>query len=413
MTKKTTVAVFTLGCKTNSYESGQIAAALKNIGYDVSEGLIKADIYVLNTCAVTAEAEGKSRQAVARVRKLNPDCKIIVTGCAAEKNAAQFEKLPNVTLISGNANKIKICEAVNNCGVIVKPIEKNYVHYIDAEHQKTRAYVKIQDGCDNYCSYCIVPYLRGKSRSRSIESILSEVSSQNAKEYVLNGIDISQYGKDIGSSLTELLKALSGVNARIRLGSIYQNVIDDEFLRAMKKNVCKHLHLSLQSGCDNVLKSMNRHYTADDYFKTVCKIREFYPDCGITTDIIVGFPTETEKDFVDTCEFTKKVGFSDIHVFPYSPRSGTKAYELGKIDSAEMKSRVERLTEIKKELKDAYIEKFLGKRASVLVEEKKGDMNVGYTDNYIRVYIGEKAKIGDIVDVTLTEKFKEGVIGVL
>ncbi|HPG92093.1 MAG TPA: tRNA (N(6)-L-threonylcarbamoyladenosine(37)-C(2))-methylthiotransferase MtaB [Clostridia bacterium] len=413
MNNKNTIAVFTLGCKTNSYESGQIAAALRNSGYNVFEGLVFADIYVLNTCAVTAEAEGKSRQAIARAKKLNPNCKIIVTGCAAEKNALQFKNIPNVTFIRGNADKIKIAQMVENIGVSVSPIEKKYIHFIDSEQAKTRAYIKIQDGCDNYCSYCIVPYLRGQSRSRSVISIVNEIKSLKAKEYVLNGIDISQYGKDIGTTLSQLLVALHDIDARIRLGSIYQNVIDDELLFAMKKNVCKHLHLSLQSGCDKVLKSMNRHYTTEQYYETVKKIRHYYPDCGITTDIIVGFPTETEEDFFETCEFTKKVGFSDIHIFPYSPRKGTKAYELGKIESDVMKVRVEKLTNIKKQLKDSFIEKFLGKMMGVLVEEKKSGFYVGYTDNYIRVYIGEKVKIGEIVEVTLTEKYKEGVLGVL
>ncbi len=412
--KKPTVAVFTLGCKTNSYESGQIVTALRESGYAVTEGLVPADIFVLNTCAVTAEAESKSRQAVARARKLNPDCKIVVTGCAAEKNAAQFAALQNVTLVRGNAYKSALSGIIGQTETPTEPLEpgENF-DYAFSSQSKTRAYIKIQDGCDKFCSYCIVPHLRGRSRSRRPESILREINSSPAKEYVLIGIDISQYGLDIGTDIAELLEELSDVKARIRLGSVYQEAVTEKLLRAMKKNVCRHFHLSLQSGSDNVLRAMNRHYDTAGYYETVRLIRRFYPECGITTDIIVGFPVETDEDFAATAAFVEKVGFSDIHVFPYSPRKGTSAYELGKLEPAVVKKRVEKLIEIKRALKSAFTEKYLGTKAEVLVEEKKGGFYLGYTDNYLRVYIPQKVNIGEFVTVTLAEKYDEGAKGTL
>lgn len=422
MDKRTKISVFTLGCKTNLYESQQIIHALLERGFDAFDGLKRADGFILNTCAVTHEAESKSRQAVARARKLNPDCVVFVVGCAAQKNAQQFADIDNVVFVGGNADKTAIVDRIEQFLPTLeqKQVEFDdnilpyeYHHTIDATKSKTRALVKIQDGCNNYCSYCIVPYLRGVSRSRTIDSIVQEVrANADAKEFVLLGIDISQYGLDIGVTLADLITALQFVKGRIRLGSIYADAINDQLLTAMQVNACDHFHLSLQSGCDNTLRAMNRHYTTAEFAKAVERIRKFFPDAGITTDVIVGYPSETEEDFATTCEFVREVAFADIHVFPFSPRKGTVAYGLKPIDKAVMDERVNRLTQIKHQLKSDFADKYIGKRVQVLIEEYKKGFWSGYTTNYLRVFTDNKQlNENDLVELVVEEKFNEGVLG--
>ena len=294
------VCVFTLGCKVHRYESDVIINKLIERGFEVTENLEKADYYVINTCAVTAEAEKKSRQCVARVKKQNPESKILICGCASENNAKQFEK-DGVVYVSGTAKK-DLLSLLPESGVNVDDIPKSYEESGFAENVRTRAYVKIQDGCNNFCSYCLIPYVRGRSRSRALDKVVEEVRSvpENIKEIVLTGIDISSYGKDIGLSLKDLILALSDVDKRIRLGSFEMNIIDENLLNALKglKNFCPHFHLSLQSGSDEVLRTMNRHYKTKDYLERVRLIRKYFPLAGITTDVIVGFPTETDEEFL-------------------------------------------------------------------------------------------------------------------
>lgn len=290
------ISVFTLGCKTNFYESQQIVAALKQLGHDASEGLEKADIFVLNTCAITAEAERKSRQAVARARKLNPDCRIVVMGCASQNNATQFENLDNVTFIKGTAGKTDVADILENAGVDICPPSDRYSETLFADGQRTRSFIKIQDGCNNFCSYCIVPYLRGRSRSRKIEDIVNEVRQATSEEVVLIGIDITQFGRDNGTSLAQLFDALPD-DKRYRLGSLEESALTEDVLGSLKrKNFCAHFHLSLQSGSDSVLKRMNRHYTAQQFADGVRLIRGYFPDAAFTTDVIVGFCGETEEN---------------------------------------------------------------------------------------------------------------------
>ncbi|MDE6565782.1 MAG: MiaB/RimO family radical SAM methylthiotransferase, partial [Clostridia bacterium] len=300
------VVVYNLGCKVNQYESDGILTKLANLGYEVADSLQYADCYILNTCAVTNEAEKKSRQAISRCLHFNKDAKIIVCGCASEHNSKQFEDKNGVTYISGVANKNKIPELLEQKGVFVAPISKFYEQELQPDLVRTRAYVKIQDGCNNFCSYCIIPYLRGRSRSRSMDSIIDEcVRLQKVtNEIVLTGIDMSSYGLDIGTSLSELIKNLSHINVRIRFGSLEASVITEEFLQNTKmlKKFCPHFHLSLQSGDDNTLKSMNRKYTTAFYAEKVELVRQFYPTAAITTDLICGFPTESESEFENTLQ---------------------------------------------------------------------------------------------------------------
>ena len=406
------VSVFTLGCKTNLYESGQIIAALQNAGHEAWHGLKPADVYVLNTCAVTGEADKTSRQLIARARKLNPQCRIVVVGCAAQKNAEQFSNVSNVSFVKGVANKTAIVNEIERVGVDVEQLPSAYTEVAFAMQERTRAFVKIQDGCNNFCSYCIVPYLRGRSRSRRIADVVEEVKQANSAETVLIGIDISQYGRDTGESLPQLFEALQGVNTRIRLGSLEASVVTDELLNSLTKiNFCPHFHLSLQSGCDTVLKRMNRKYTTQQYLDAVSKIRQVFPTAGITTDVIVGFCGETEEEFEATCQFIEKVNFADIHVFPYSPREGTVSAKWEDMDGAVKAQRAAILNEVKQRLKHSFALSFSGTTQQILCERKKSGYFEGYTKQYLRVYFTGKAKIGEVVNVKIAEPYLDGARG--
>ena len=413
--KNVTVSVFTLGCKVNLYESRQIITDLIKEGVTAVEGLKKADLFVINTCAVTNEAERKSRQAVSRCKKLNPDAKIIVCGCASQKNADEFG-MENVVFVKGNADKTALIKQflANERGIDALPTEYKGGRVFATDAAKTRAFVKIQDGCNNFCNYCIVPYLRGRSRSRAVKDVVDEITGlSDFKEVVLTGIDISSFDDGNGGGLACLCRALKDTPMRKRLGSLEVRVVDRDLLQAMKDgDFCPHFHLSLQSGSDAVLKSMNRHYTRDEYFCAVNLIREYFPDAGITTDIIVGYPTETERDFVDTCEFAQKVGFDDIHVFPYSRREGTVAAKLAIIPRETMQDRVNRLTAIKNQLKQQSAQRVVGKTIEVLTEEAKGEYVGGYSQNYVKTYLPrQKAQKNKIYKVFVTKRFEDGVTG--
>lgn len=405
------ISVFTLGCKTNFYESQQIVAALKQLGHDASEGLEKADIFVLNTCAITAEAERKSRQAVARARKLNPDCRIVVMGCASQNNATQFENLDNVTFIKGTAGKTDVADILENAGVDICPPSDKYSETLFADGQRTRSFIKIQDGCNNFCSYCIVPYLRGRSRSRKIEDIVNEVRQATSEEVVLIGIDITQFGRDNGTSLAQLFDALPD-DKRYRLGSLEESALTEDVLESLKrKNFCAHFHLSLQSGSDSVLKRMNRHYTVQQFADGVRLIRGYFPDAAFTTDVIVGFCGETEEEFEQTCRFVEQIGFADIHVFPYSARKGTVASRWEDTPAEVKHLRAERLGEIKRKLKSDFLNSQIGKTEEVLAERSRNGMWEGYSRNYTRVYFKGNATEGQTVKVIAKELYKDGVKG--
>ena len=358
------VCIITLGCKVNQYESDALANSLEKLGYEVCSKLEEADFFVVNTCAVTNEAEKKSRQTIAKIKKVSPKAKIYVCGCASEHNAKKFAEIEGVKFISGVSNKLKIIQHIEKTSrkkIEVDKIGEEYEDNLIAKKTKTRAYVKIQDGCNNFCSYCLIPYLRGRSRSRNIISIMNEIDAlkDDVKEVVLTGIDISTYKIDGKPALHELLKLLADYPLRIRLGSLEQASVSDEFLIAAEemKNLCPHFHLSLQSGSNSVLKRMNRHYTTKQFEQTVKKLRKIYRDPAITTDIIVGFPGETEKEFKQTLKFAKKIGFSQIHIFPYSLREGTVAAKMPQVDGKIKRERVLKLEQLNEKLKEKYINK--------------------------------------------------------
>lgn len=406
------VSVLTLGCKVNKYESDALIFELKSRGIDATDNLEEADAYIINTCAVTNEAERKSRQMIERARKFNPNAEIYVTGCASQNRPVQFEDR-NVKMIIGTAGKKKIVDELSHSGTHLFELPTAYEDDLFSAQSLTRAFIKIQDGCDHFCSYCIIPYLRGRSRSRSLESIVSEVEKlpDDVKEVVLVGIDVSDFKIDGKKGLGKLLQTLDKYGKRLRLSSMEDSLIDEEFLKVLStlKNFCPHFHLSLQSGCDNVLKKMNRHYTTDEFANSVALIRKYFPLAGITTDIIVGFPTETEEDFEETLKFVESVKFSQLHIFPYSKRDGTAASKLYKDLSGKVKNeRVKRLEELGDRLKTEFLRE--NKTGKVLIEAKNGDYFDGYTENYIKCYVSGDLKVGEIVDVQIEKSFKDGVL---
>lgn len=424
------IRVITLGCKVNQCESASIVATLRLNNYSASEGLEPADVYVLNTCSVTAEADKKSRQYIAKMRKLNPECKIIVVGCSSQNLPQAFVK-NNVIAIGGTINKANF--VLNSVKDIYKDNQYNTLsnivlldnltesveecrEYCYEEYplsNKTRAFIKVQDGCNRFCTYCIIPYLRGRSRSRSVEDIVRECVAIKSKEVVITGVDISAYGRDIDTDLVALLNALPSDKMRIRLGSLECEAVNEPLLDVMARGkYCPHFHLSLQSGDNTVLKSMNRHYDTEYFYSKIMLIRKYFPLAGITTDVIVGFPTETDELFENSCEFIKKCEFSDIHVFPYSRRTGTlAAKKYGELHSDIVKSRVNKLLDIKNELRLRFMRKNLGSTIPVYIEDSEDDYNVGYTPNYIKVY--SNAPCGDIIDLKLIELYgNEGIIGI-
>ena len=409
--------VFTLGCKVNDVESGSIIHGLKELGYAVSREIEKADLYIINTCAVTAEAERKSRQAIGKALKYNPQAKVIVCGCATEKNAGAFLEKEGVFAVVGAKGKNRVLEIVQSgfdsrfSGAQVCAENNGYEEMPLPECLKTRNFVKIQDGCNRFCSYCIIPYLRGRSRSRRLESVVNEVREGTALETVLTGIDLSAYEDENGRDLPDLLTALQGANTRIRLGSMEVSMITPRLLQTLKQmpNFAPHFHLSLQSGSTAVLKSMNRHYTREEYLEKCKMIYEIFPNAGITTDIIVGFPTETEEDFLQSLRIVEEAGFSQIHAFPYSPREGTNAYKRYKeLPSAIKKERVERILQAGAKQKTRYLQSFIGKTLIIAPELYIDGVTEGYAENYIRVYVaGETDKT--LTKVRVTELYQDGV----
>ena len=422
------ICVMTLGCKVNKYESDALIYNLKLKGYQATDKFESADVYVINTCAVTAEAERKSRQMIARCKKYNENAKFFICGCASQKNSGQFlEK--DATFVSGVAGKIKISEYIDKLAKHdrrllkkrdrTEKLPKDYEDDLFAEQSRTRAYIKIQDGCDNFCSYCIIPYLRGRSRSRAIFSIINEVSnlSKDIKEVVLTGINVTDYKIDGKPSLLSLLTELDTFGLRLRLSSMEDSLISEEFVEGLSRldNFCPHFHLSLQSGSDSVLKRMNRHYTTKMFKQSVDLIRKYFPLAGITTDIIVGFPNESDEEFRQTYEFTKEVGFSQLHIFPYSNREGTVASKLYRdLPKSIKQKRFEELDKLNTQLKLDFIKK--NKTGSVLIEEQIDGYYVGYTKNYIRCYIPANDKkasdgiIDGIVEVKIKEPFRDGAL---
>lgn len=387
--------VFTLGCKVNGCESGSLLRGLAERGWEISDELVPADLYILNTCAVTGEAEKKSRQAIARIRAVAPHARIAVCGCAAERDPQAFADKQNVFLVTGARQKGEILSLLDAActGVHTDEADKVYDEMPAPLSMKARAFVKIQDGCNNFCSYCIIPYLRGRSRSRSVESAAAEIMGSRAEEVVVTGIDISSYG-DNGRGLAELLLAVKDAPARIRLGSLEVSAVTEKLLQCAQRvrDFAPHFHLSLQSGSDAVLKKMNRHYTREEYLSRVELIRGYFPDAAVTTDVIAGFPTETDEDFAATLDLCRRARFSQMHCFAYSRRAGTNAAKLKELSADVKKKRLHELLSLAGELRRSYEAGYIGRTLELVPEERCGEYTVGYSENYIRLYVAGNAE---------------------
>ena len=403
-------------------------------GYEVVEHHQKADIYVINTCTVTNMSDRKSRQMLRRVKDKNKEAIIVASGCYAQVAKEELEKIKEIDLVLGNNEKANIVNYIEQFIKSKKTIisiedvmqNKEFIDFGDVTYtEKTRAVIKVQDGCDRFCSYCIIPYARGRVRSRKPESVISEITKiakTGIKEVVITGIHVASYGKDLKQNyyLIDLLEEINKIEGieRIRLGSIEPLLIDDEFLSRLNKikKICHHFHLSLQSGCNETLKRMNRRYTIEEFTNIVEKIRNQYKDALITTDVIVGFPGETEKEFNKTYEYLKKIKLYKMHIFKYSPRKGTKASIMeNQIDGTTKEKRSKKLIELSNKNQEYYNKKYLGKEVEVLIEEKKGEIYKGHTSNYIMVECGSKENIENkIVTVKCTDseitKIKGNVI---
>lgn len=417
--------VTTLGCKVNSYESMAMIEILKNHGFvEDNEGI--CDIEIINTCSVTSVADAKSRKMIHRAKKNNPNVIIVVTGCYAQVSSEDIKNFENVDIIIGTKYRDEIYDLINEYLTNKKQIVKvsNILRVHDYEEMKvtsyaenTRAYLKIQDGCNNFCSYCIIPYTRGPVRSRDKENVFNETKeliNKGFKEIVLTGIHTAGYGTDLQNySFNDLLKDLVKIDGlkRLRISSIEDSEIDDEFIDIVKNSgvIVNHLHIPLQSGSESVVKRMNRKYKLSDYYDTIVKIKQQIPDIAITTDVIVGFPGETEEEFLETYDFIKKVNFAELHVFPYSKRNGTIAARMkDQVSNDVKKSRVHKLIELSDELNLAYRNEFLDKEVDVLFETVEGEYVIGHSTNYIKVKcLGDSSDLNKIYRVKIIENQKD------
>lgn len=438
------VRFVTLGCKVNQYETNAMAQKFLERGYQIIEEItpenedIKPDICIINTCTVTNMSDRKSRQMLRRMKEKNPATIVVAVGCYAQVAKEELAKIPEIDLVLGNNEKVEIVRHVeeylnnhiDNVELDDVMYSKEFSDFGDVTYtEKTRAVIKIQDGCDRFCSYCIIPYARGRVRSRKPESIISEVTqiaSKGIKEVVITGIHIASYGKDFAMSkddklknyrLIDLLEEINQIRGiqRIRLGSIEPLLITEEFVERLKKleKICHHFHLSLQSGCDETLKRMNRRYTTEQFKVIVNLLRDAYEDVNLTTDIIVGFPGETDEEFSKTYQFLDEIKFYKMHVFKYSPRKGTKAAVMPNQISGDIKEeRSRKLIEVSDKNEIEYNKSYIGKNVEVLFEEEKNGMYKGHTQNYIMVYCKSEENLDNkIVDVVCENAEQEHIMG--
>ena len=410
---------------------------IKN-NYEIVENTQKADIYVINTCTVTNMAERKSRQMLRRVKEINPSAVLVVCGCYAQVAKNELEQIPEIDIILGINEKNEIVQIVENymekmaeqdkksqeAEIDDVSKQKEFLDFGDVTYtEKNRAVVKVQDGCNMFCSYCIIPYARGRIRSRKIESVVSEIekiAKEEIKEVVITGIHVASYGKDFDNEntskkirLIDLLEAINKIDGidRIRLSSLEPTIVDEEFATRLSKldKICDHFHLSLQSGCDETLKRMNRKYTTQIYRDAVATLRKYYPEASFTTDVIVGFPGETDEEFAKTYEFLKEIDFYRLHVFKYSPRRGTVAEKMpNQIDGNKKEERSNKLIELSNSTENKHNQSYIGKTVKVLFEEFEDGFFKGHTTNYMMVKVaGVEEQSDKFVNQILDVKIKE------
>lgn len=416
-------AIHTLGCKVNIYESEYITNILKENGYQIVDFDSKADIYIINTCTVTNTSDKKSEKMIKRARKQNKDAIIIAMGCHAQIKGDNID----ADIIIGNKDKSKIISLIEEYQENKNKIKRIYNldnvsfedMYISSFNSHTRAFVKIQDGCDAFCSYCIIPYARGPIRSKDPKTVIKEITSlveNGYKEIILTGIHTGKYGKDINYTFEQLLKDIIKIKNlyRIRISSIEINELTDPILDLIKDNkiIAKHLHIPLQSGSDKILKLMDRKYDLKFYKDRIEKIRKMIKDISITTDLIVGFPNENEKDMEDTLKFLKEIKFTKIHTFPYSKREGTKAASMeNQIDETIKRKRVKTVLELSDQLEQDFYQSKLNETEEVIIEQTKDGKSYGYTSNYIKVEINSPLKPNEVISVKINKVNNKKVTG--
>lgn len=415
--KMRSVGILTLGCKVNTYESEYVINILKEHNYEIKSFDDICDVYIINTCTVTNTSDIKSRKMIRNAIKKNPNACVVAMGCFIEAN--KDYQIEGLDIVLGNKDKSKIVDLLDEYFTKKEKIVKLYNDpksqfedmYITNFPGRTRAFVKIQDGCENFCSYCIIPFVRGKCRSKDKDKVISEINAlvkNGYQEVVLTGIHTGNYGVDLDTNFATLLKDLVKIEGlkRLRISSIEITELTDEVLEVLKTSpiIVDHLHIPLQAGSDEILKAMNRKYDLSYFFEKIKKIREIRPNISITTDVIVGFPGETTELFEQTIKTCRDLEFAKIHVFPYSERQGTKAMELpNHIESNEKKRRARELLLVSKKLEITYANKFLNKQVEVLIEEDKDGYSYGHTSNYLHVKINKKLKHNTFVTVTITK----------
>ncbi len=415
--------ILTLGCKVNIYESEVINELLLKEGFICDN--LNPDIIIINTCSVTNMADAKSRKLIRSEKRNHPNAILVVCGCSAQNHQQELQDL-KIDILIGNRNKSQIVTLIKNYLQNSKPYTSFAPLTNDFENMEvdkftthTRAFLKIQDGCNNYCTYCIIPYLRGPLRSKPKDLVLTECQKLVAnghKEIVLTGIHTGRYGRELGYDLTSLLQELITIPSleRIRISSIEATEITDEFLQLLKTSpkICNHLHIPLQAGSDKILKLMNRKYTKEEFKNIINKIRSVRPDIAISTDVIVGFPSETDKDFQKTYNFCQEISFSKIHVFPYSKRDGTVAAKMpNQVDKKLKHERSQKLNALSLDLETQYAQKFIGQNLLVLLEEEKDGYYIGHTSNYLKVMVKKSPKITPLLLVKIISVNNNIIIG--
>jgi len=426
-------AFYTLGCKVNQYETEAMTESFENAGYEIVDYSEFADVYIINTCTVTNMGDRKSRQIIRRAREKNPEALVAVVGCYSQIAPGEVLEIPEVSLVVGTDERSRMVELVeyamekeeklNMVNDIMKVKEFEEMS-IKSYKSRTRAFLKIQEGCDQYCTYCIIPYARGHIRSRKPDSIIAEVkelAENGFREIVLTGIHVASYGKDLGNtSLIDIIEKVHEIDGirRIRMSSVDPNVMTDGFIERLSRlpKICGHFHLSLQSGCDETLKRMNRKYTTGEYRRVVKKLREVFADVAITTDLIVGFPGETEEEFQKTVDFVEEIAFSAMHVFKYSQRTGTPAAKYENQIKPQVKdSRSKVITAIAQKNEEKFKKAFIGRSKPVLYEQPfdgQKSLFEGLTDNYIRVVSESREDIkGKIIETVLAELKEDYMTG--
>lgn len=409
------VGIYTLGCKVNTYESEYISSLFRNRGYTITSFDDDCDVYVINTCTVTNNSDKKDKKIINHVR--NKDACVVVCGCFVESH--KDYNFDGIDIVIGNHNKSNIVDLVEDYFINkkqIKLIDNNIMKVgfedmaITTFESRTRAFVKIQDGCENYCSYCIIPFVRGRCRSKDKDKVIEEITSlvnNGYKEIVLTGIHTGNYGSDLGIKFSSLLREILDISnlERLRISSIEITELDEEFFELLSNPIlCNHLHIPLQNGSNRILSLMNRKYTKEEFYKIVERIRSIRDDISLTTDVIVGFPGETDEDFKENVDFIKKIGFSKVHVFPYSKRNGTKAARMdNQIDSNTKKKRTKELLDVSLELENEYYNSFIGKNEKVLIEKVEDVYSYGHTTNYLYLKIPQKLKENEIYDVNISK----------